>query len=178
MTNAWKPDQESYLRELSKVCETLSTRYKQEYDHYRKLEAKFQIPAVIVSASLGIAAFGNNQFSLDAQRNINITMGIVGLALGILNSVQSYLKIAATASGCLLASANLQKLKESVDLEVSLSVEDRTTSGIVFLRNAASEYEKFIDAAPPVLKRVRFVKNPITVVIERSDIGEAPSSDV
>ena len=173
----WRPDQEAYLVELSKVCQTLSARYKEEYHHYRKLEAKFQIPAVIVSASLGIAAFGNNQFSPDAQRNINITMGIVGLCLGIMNSIQSYLKIAATASGCLLTSANLQKLQDSISLELSLSEPDRTTSGIVFLRDAASDYEKFIDAAPAVLKRIRFVKPLGGVTIERSQLGESPSAD-
>ena len=174
----WKPDQEAYLRDLSKTCETLSMRYKQEYDHYRKLEARFQIPACIVSASLGIAAFGNNQFDQDAQRSINIAMGIVGLGLGIMNSIQSYLKIAATASGCLLASCNLQKVKENIDLELSLPIEDRGNSGIVFLREAFNNYEKHLDAAPPVLKRVRFIKNPVAVIIERSSIGEAPSTDV
>jgi hypothetical protein len=59
----WKPDQESYLRELSKTCETLSIRYKQEYDRFKKLEAKFQLPAVVISETLGVAAFGNSQFT-------------------------------------------------------------------------------------------------------------------
>ena len=131
-----------------------------------------------MSASLGIAAFGNNQFDQDAQRSINIAMGIVGLGLGIMNSIQSYLKIAATASGCLLASCNLQKVKENIDLELSLPIEDRGNSGIVFLREAFNNYEKHLDAAPPVLKRVRFIKNPVAVIIERSSIGEAPSTDV
>ena len=174
----WKPDQEVYLRDLSRTCETLSMRYKQEYDHYRKLEARFQIPACIVSASLGIAAFGNNQFDQYAQRSINIAMGIVGLALGIMNSIQSYLKIGATMSGCLLASSNLQKVKENIDLELSLPFEDRGNSGIVFLRDAYNNYEKHMDAAPAVLKRVRFIKSPTQVVVERSDMGVAPSAEV
>lgn len=178
MTNAWKPDQEAYLRELSKVCLTLSVRYKIEYDHYRKLEARFQLPAIVVSSGIGLTAFGTNQFNADAQRTINITMGVVGLCLGILNSVQSYLKIGANMSGCLLASCNLQRLKESVDLELSLPVEDRSNSGLVFLREAYNNYETHISAAPPVLRSVRFVKSPVGVVIERSDMGEAHSVEV
>ena len=177
--NCWKPDHEAYLRELSRLCETLSMRYRQEYERFRMLEARFQLPAIVISSGLGVSAFGNNQFSSSTQRSLNIAMGLVGLGLGILNSVQSYLKIAATASGCLLTSANLQKLKESIDLELSISVADRTNGGIVFLRTAASDYEKFIDASPAVLKRVRFVKPLLGgVVIEKSDLGEAPSGDV
>jgi len=178
MANAWRPEQELYLKDLSKICETLSMRYKQEYDHYRKLEARFQIPAVIISATLGVAAFGNSQFDQDTQRAVNISMGVVGLGLGILNSIQSYLKIGTTMSGCLLASVNLSKVKESVDLELSLPFEDRSNSGIVFLRDAFNNYEKHLDAAPAVLKRVRFIKSPFAVVIERSDLGESPSTDV
>ena len=175
----WKPDQEAYLRDLSKTCEALSTRYKQSYDHYRKLEARFQLPAVVISATLGVAAFGNSQFDHDTQRSINIAMGVVGLGLGILNSIQSYLKIGTTMSGCLLASVNMSKVKENIDLELSLPIEDRGNSGIVFLREAFNHYEKHLDAAPPVLKRVRFIKSPFAgVVIERSSIGESPSTDI
>jgi len=175
----WKPDQEAYLRELSKLCETLSTRFRQEYDHYRRLEARFQLPAIVISSGLGVSAFGNNQFAPDTQRNLNIAMGIIGLGLGILNSVQSYLKIAATASGCLLTSANLLKLKESIDLELSLEASDRANSGIVFLREAAGDYEKYLDASPPVLKRLRFTKPLLGgVIIEKSDLGESPSADI
>jgi len=178
MAHAWKPDQEAYLRDLSRACETLAVRYKQEHDHYSKLEARFQLPAVVISATLGVAAFGNSQFDYNTQRSINITMGVVGLGLGILNSIQSYLKIGTTMSGCLLASANLQKLKENIDLELALPTEDRSHSGLVFLRDAYNNYEKHVDAAPSVLKRVRFIKSPITVVVERSDMGEAHSAEV
>ena len=178
MANTWKPDQEVYLRDISRACEMLSIRFKQEHDHYSKLEARFQLPAVVISATLGVAAFGNSQFNADTQRSINITMGVVGLCLGILNSIQSYLKIGTTMSGCLLASSNLQKLKEHIDLELALPTEDRSHSGLVFLRDAYNNYEKHVDAAPSVLKRVRFIKSPIQVVVERSDIGEAPSTEV
>ena len=114
----------------------------------------------------------------ETQRSINIAMGVVGLGLGILNSIQSYLKIGTTISGCLLASVNLSKVKESIDLELSLPIEDRGNSGIVFLRDAYNQYEKHLDVAPPVLKRVRFVKSPVTVIIERSELGDAPSTDI
>jgi hypothetical protein len=164
-----------YLKDLSKVIEVLSVRYKEEYDHYRKLEARFQLPAIVISSAIGLTAFGTNQFEASAQRAINLSMGVVGLGLGILNSIQSYLKIGTTMSGCLLASSNLAKLKESIDLELSLSIDDRSNSGLVYLRSVCGDYETIVSAAPPVLKRMRFVKPLGGVLIERSDLGEAPS---
>jgi hypothetical protein len=88
------------------------------------------------------------------------------------------MKIGENMSGCLLTSASLAKLKESIDLELSLGVDDRSNSGIIFVRTVASDYEAILNAAPAVLKRVRFIKPLSGVVIERSDLGDAPSTDI
>lgn len=153
----WKPEEETYLRELSTVCAQLSERFRAEYDRYRKLEARFQIPAIIISGIIGLTSFGVNQFG-DAAYSINIAMGVVGLGLGVLNSIQTYLRIGSTMSGCLLTASNLTKLKESIDIELALPLEDRASTGVMFVREAASQYERIMDAAPPVLKKVRFIR--------------------
>ena len=175
MTSTWRPDQEAYLRDLSKVCETLSTRYKQMYDLYRHHQARFRIPSIIVSSALGLLSFGNQNFS--DGHTINIVVGIGTVLIAIANSVETYMKIGENMSGCLLTSANLAKLKESIDLELSLCVEDRTASGIIFVRQVASDYEAILNGAPAVLKRVRFIKPLAGVTIERSELGESPSAD-
>lgn len=154
----WLPAEEAYLRDLSALCATLSVRFKEEYHKYHRLESRFQIPAIIVSSALGLASFGNNQFPADTSRAINIAMGIVGLGLGVLNSIQSYLRIGPTMAGCLLASVSLARLKESIDLELALPVADRSASGIMFVRECSAQYEKIADAAPAILRRPRFVR--------------------
>lgn len=153
----WLPAEEAYLRDLSALCATLAVRFKDEYHRFHRLESRFQIPAIIVSSAIGLTSFGVNQFE-EAAPKINIAMGVVGLALGILNSIQSYLRIGATMAGSLLASVSLQKLKEQIDLELALPFQDRSASGIMFLRECVSQYEKIMDAAPPILRRPRFVR--------------------
>jgi len=175
MNAAWRVDQEAYLVELSKVCETLSTRYKQMYDVYRRHQARFRIPSIVVSSALGLLSFGNQNF--DDGHTINIVVGVGTVLIAIANSVETYMKIGENMSGCLLTSANLAKLKESIDLELSLSMDDRSNSGIIFVRTVASDYEAILNAAPAVLKRVRFIKPLGGVIIERSELGEAVSAD-
>lgn len=155
----WRPEEEQYLRELSALCATLSIRFREEYLRYKALESRFQIPAIIVSSAIGVSSFGANQFG-EAAPKINLAVGVVGICLGILNSVQSYLRIGPTMAGSLLASVSLSKLKETIDLELALPIPDRSASGIMFLREAVSNHEKIMDAAPPVLKRPRFVRAP------------------
>ena len=176
MTNAWRPDQEAYLVELSKVCETLSTRYKQMYDLYRRHQARFRIPSIVVSSALGLLSFGNQNF--EDGHTINIVVGVGTVLIAIANSVETYMKIGECMSGCLLTSARLAAVKESIDLELSLNVDDRSNSGIIFVRTVASDYEAILNAAPAVLKRVRFIKPFLgNIVIERSELGESPSAD-
>ena len=50
------------------------------------------------------------------------------------------------------------KLKESIDIELGLPIEDRTSKGIIFLRECYSKYEKIWDLAPHILKNVRFIR--------------------
>jgi len=172
---AWKPEEEAYLRDLSKACIELSTRYKQKYDVFRRYQARFRIPSIVVSSALGLLSFGNQNF--EDGHTINIVVGVGTVLIAIANSVETYMKIGENMSGCLLASANLQKLSEGITLELALPVEDRSNNGLIFLRDAYNAYERHVDAAPSVLKRVRFVQ-PGAVVIARSDLGESPSSDI
>lgn len=166
MTHAWKPEEESYLRDLSKACETLSTRFKQMYDVYRLHQARFRIPSIIVSSALGLLSFGNQNF--EDGHAINIVVGVGTVLIAIANSVETYMQIGQNMSGSLLASSNFQKLKETIDLELALPIEDRGHSGIIFVRDAYNRFEKHLDAAPSVLKRVRFVKPLSGVMIEKA----------
>jgi hypothetical protein len=173
MTNAWRPEQEAYLRDLSKACVELSVRYKQMYDVYRLYQARFRIPSIIVSSALGLLSFGNQNF--EDGHAINIVVGVGTVMIAIANSVETYMQIGQNMSGSLLASANLSKLKEGIDLELALPVEDRSNNGLIFVRESHNAYERYIDAAPAVLRKVRFVQSPGAIVIERSDLGEALS---
>ena len=125
------------------------------YDVYRLHQARFRIPSIIVSSALGLLSFGQRNFENGHAINIGQNM-----------------------SGSLLASSNLQKLKEIIDLELALPIEDRSHSGLIFVRDAYNRFEKCLDAAPSVLKRVRFVKPLSGVLIEKSDLGEAVSVEV
>jgi len=159
----WKAEEEAYLRDLSRACVELATRYKEKYDVYRRYQARFRIPSIIVSSALGLLSFGNQNF--EDGRSINIVVGVGTVMIAIANSVETYMKIGEHMAGCLLASANLQKLNESICLELALPVEDRSLNGLIFLRDAYNAYERHVDAAPAVLKRVRFVRAPVSFFV-------------
>lgn len=154
----WLPEEETYLRELSKLSQELSCKFKRYHDLYRDRQAKFKIPAIVISSITGIISFGTSNFPPQYSNFVSIGVGISSLFIALINSIESYMKIGETMSGSIQASISFQKLKESIDVELALPPEDRTSQGIIFLRECFSQYEKIWDLAPNILKNVRFIR--------------------
>jgi hypothetical protein len=112
----WLPEEEVYLRELSKLCQELSSKYKRYYELYKVRQAKFKIPSIIISSVTGLTSFGTSNFPERYQKWVSIAVGASSLFIALLNSIESYMKIGETMSGCLQTSISLQKLKEFIVL--------------------------------------------------------------
>lgn len=154
----WLPEEETYLRDLSKLCQDLSTKFKRYYELYKNRQAKFKIPAIVISSVTGLTSFGTSNFPEKYQKWVSIAVGASSLFIALLNSIESYMKIGETMSGCLQASLSLQKLKEYIDMELSLPLDDRSSQGILFLRECYAKYEKILDLSPSIIKHVRFIR--------------------
>lgn len=157
-TKVWLPEEEIYLQELSKLCQIFSGKYKIYYEQYKRIEARFKIPSIIISSITGLTSFGSSNFPREYIHIVSIIVGIASIFIALLNSIEAYMKIGEITAGCLISSVNFQKLKEYIDMELSLSSENRSTSGVMFLRECHTKYERIIDVAPNILKTVRFVK--------------------
>ena len=156
--NKWLYEEELYLRELSRLCQELSNKYKLYYELYKKRQARFRIPSIIISSVTGLLSFGSTNYPEDSRKYVSITVGIASLCIALLNSIETYMKIGENMTGSAQASNELQKLKEYIDMELSLPIDDRPTQGIIFLRDCYTRYERILDIAPNILKYVRFIK--------------------
>lgn len=181
-TNIWLPEEEIYLQELSKLCQVLSGKYKVYYEQYKKIEARFKIPSIIISSISGLTSFGSSNFPIEYVHFVSISVGIASLFIALLNSIEAYMKIGEITAGCAISSLNFQKLKEHIDIELAIQSENRSMSGIVFVRECHTKYERIIDVAPNILKTVRFVKpsfddripQSITITQNDTESNDAP----
>jgi len=153
----WTPQEETYLSNLANTCEELSVRFKFYYDKYKLLQTKFRLPNIIVSAALGLLSIGNANIEPSKQQTVNIIVGISGAFLTVLNSVEGFLMVGQTMAGCLATSIVLLKLVERIRLELALPAADRSSAGLVFVREMYVAYEKTLETAPSVIKTTRFV---------------------
>lgn len=156
--NRWLMEEELYLRDLSRLCQELSNKYKLYYELYKKRQARFRIPSIIISSVTGLLSFGSTNYPEDSRKYVSITVGIASLFISLLNTIETYMKIGENMTGSAQASNELQKLKEYIDMELSLPLDDRPTQGIIFLRDCYTRYERILDIAPNILKSNRFIK--------------------
>jgi len=154
----WSIEDVDYLRILETNCKLLAEKYKQVYDNYKKLEGRFKIPSIIISSTMGLLSFGSSNFG--NEKAIQIIVGCVSVGLSILTSIESYLRIGQIMSSSLVTSNALTKLSETINLELSIPIKDRSSTGALFLRGAYTQYDKIIDQAPnATLKKIRFINN-------------------
>jgi hypothetical protein len=158
MNQKWLLEEEVYLKDLSRLSQELSCKFKRYHDIYKERQAKFKIPSIIISSITGIISFGTSNFPPQYSNYVSIGVGISSLFIALLNSIESYMKIGENMSGSIQASMSFQKLKESIDVELTLPIEDRVSQGIIFLRECYSQYEKIWDLSPSILKNVRFIR--------------------
>lgn len=153
----WLDEEEIYLRNLSGLCQELSGRYKNYYERYKVVQARFRIPSIVISSVTGLTSFGSSNFPPNYRMWVSISVGIASLSIAILNSIESYMKIGEHMAGSSQASVELHKLKEFIDMELAFPKENRVTQGIIFLRDCYTRYERILEIAPDILKVVRFI---------------------
>jgi hypothetical protein len=83
----WLPEEEEYLSKLSRICQIKSMKHRNYYMAYKRKDAKFKIPAIIVSAVTGLVSFGTSSYPEDSRELVSIFIGISAVSIAIVNSI-------------------------------------------------------------------------------------------
>lgn len=146
----WPKENEEYLRQLSDNCQKLSITYYEIYNIFKERETKFKFPIICIGSIVGMLSFGAEQFGPENSHYISIAVGCASIVISVISSVEAYLKVGETMSNSLLVSNQLKKLKEKIDVELSITAEDRTNDSTVFLRQCHNEYMDYLEMAPSI----------------------------
>lgn len=146
----WFDKEEKYLKYLYEVSLKLSKQYMELYKQTHAKQTRLRLPAIILSSFSGLASFGNTGFPRDYQRYVSIAVGLINVSIAMIQTYESYLKVADIVAKSLTVSSGLKKLAEDIHCEIFIPIEDRETNGITFLRDCFSRYGAIIYQAPPL----------------------------
>jgi hypothetical protein len=167
----WVDEDEDYLRDLSRISQELAQKFHAYYTFYKKQQARIRIPIITLSSISGLLSFGTTVFPLNAQPFVSIGVGISGMLVALVGSIESFLKIQEIVTGSLAASLNFTKLTEQITVELALPRERRNSPGLVYVRECYGAYEKYWESAPSVFRRIRFVRPALRGPGRTADAG-------
>lgn len=145
----WNHENETIIIEwcdVARCYKWLNARAHMSYTNYNAL---FTIPTIILSTISGTASFAINSLPPVAQTYAPIAIGSVNIFVGILTTVQQYLKISELNEAYRVSSIAWDKYARSIRLELAKSPKERTDAE-QFLKICRQEYDRLMETTPTI----------------------------
>jgi hypothetical protein len=121
----WSQDIETILNDVRENSVYLSQHHKKRYFYYRQVSTYFRIPTIILSSVASVASVGLTAYV--KQENISGIVCLMSLSIGIINSIELYLRIQDNLENELETSKKYYNL--SIDLHKILNLSQQNREG-------------------------------------------------
>ena len=143
--DAWTTDIEALLHQVRENSIYLSTFHKKKYFNYLHIGNAFRIPTIIISSLASVASVGLNAYL--PQTTISATTCVMALCIGILNSVELFLKVADKIESELETSKLYYQLSIDLHKILSLSKQNRVGDPRAILDSFYQQYSALFAAS-------------------------------
>ena len=87
----WTSDIENILDQIRINCVYMSGQHKTSYFYYKQISTYFRIPTIILASVASVSSVGLQSYI--AQQHISAITCLISLVVGIINSMELYLKL-------------------------------------------------------------------------------------
>jgi hypothetical protein len=149
------------------------------HEKYSNLNAWFTIPAIVLSTISGTASFAQTSLPDAYQVYSPMAIGAINIFIGILTTVQQYLKIAELNEAHRVSSISWDKFSRNIRIELAKKPEERMDAGH-FLKLCRQEFDRLMETSPiihdDIIKEFKrkFQGKPGTVERERFEQLKKP----
>ncbi len=146
----WTPENEKIVVEwcdVAKCYKWLHTRAHQSYSH---MHAWFTIPAIILSTISGTASFAQGSLPPSMQVYAPMVIGSVNIFIGILTTIQQYLKISEYNESHRVSAIAWDKFARNIRIELAKHPDDRAMDAGHFLKANREEYDRLMETSPSI----------------------------
>ena len=128
----WHDREEMFLTKIERQCNAYSSYFNKDYQYYHTLSSRFNIPILVVSSINALTAISLNDFLV--QRYVSILNAVLSAGVGILGSIQLYMKINEKMANALRSGILMKRLALKISKELSIDRAQRATEGQAFLQ--------------------------------------------
>ena len=145
----WSPENEEIMVEWCDVAQCYKWLNNRAHIGYSKQNAWYTIPAIVLSTISGTASFATSTLPPTAQEYAPVVIGTINIFIGILTTIQQYLKISELNEAHRVSSIAWDKFARNIRIELAKKPEERLDAG-TFLKHCRDEYDRLMETSPSI----------------------------
>ncbi len=149
-TSTWTTDIIGILEKIRINSVNFSQHHKRKYFFYKNLQKWFRLPTICLSAIASVGSVGLQSY-ID-QSHISALVCFLSLCVGVLNSIELYLKITDNIENELNNSKAYYTLAIDIEKTRTLTAKNRQINAIKYLDSKYSTFQKLTEQSNPMSK--------------------------
>lgn len=145
----WSPENEVIMVEWCDVAQCYKWLHARAHEKYASKNAWYTIPAIVLSTISGTASFAQTSLPIEYQSFAPMVIGSVNILVGILTTVQQYLKISELNEAHRVSSISWDKFARNIRIELAKKPDERMDAGH-FLKINRQEYDRLMETSPNI----------------------------
>ena len=145
----WSPENEKILVEWCDIAQCYRWLNTRAHAKYSTMHAWFTIPAITLSTISGTASFAQTSIPAAYQLYAPMVIGTINICIGILTTVQQYLKISELNESHRVLAIAWDKYARNISIELAKLPEERMDAG-PFLKMSRQEFDRLMETSPNI----------------------------
>jgi hypothetical protein len=145
----WSPENETIMVEWCDIAQCYKWLHAKAHAIYKSKNAWFTIPAIVLSTISGTASFAQTSLPIAYQAYSPMAIGGINIFIGILTTVQQYLKISELNEAHRVSSISWDKFARNIRIELAKHPDERMDAGS-FLKMNRQEFDRLMETSPMI----------------------------
>ena len=149
----WSSENEMIMVEWCDIAQCYKWLNNRANNYYSYMHAWFTIPAIALSTITGTASFAQTSLPIYYQKYAPMVIGTINIFIGILTTVQQYLKISELNEAHRVSAISWDKFARNIRIELSKSPSERMDAGH-FIKISRQEFDRLMETSPAVSSKI------------------------
>lgn len=145
----WTPENEDIMIEWCDVAQCYKWLHTRAHQSYSRHHTLFTIPAIVLSTITGTASFAQTSLPVNYQPYAPMVIGTINICIGILTTIQQYLKISELNESHRVSAISWDKFARNIKIELAKSPLERVDCAY-FLKHSRQEYDRMMETSPSI----------------------------
>jgi hypothetical protein len=149
----WSDENEKILVEWCDVAQCYKWLNSRAHAKFSYMHAWFTIPAIVLSTISGTASFAQTSLPTAYQVYSPMVIGGINIFIGILTTVQQYLKISELNEAHRVSSIAWDKFARNIRIELAKIPDERMDAG-PFIKLCRQEFDRLMETSPMIPEKI------------------------